>query len=146
MSERMDNSRSHAPVLGDELVERGNGGGIAQHHGYLPALVAKCGLTLRAGLGLHGLLAGLAELCRRGFQRCHVFGVRLLRLGELAGHLVATDLGDGFDERGHSVSAAGFGVHFSLRVGPIPTMCLSSHVTSDASTPSGNIFLNGGRA
>lgn len=139
--------RSHAAVLGDELIERGNGNGVAKDNGNLPTLVTQGGLPLRAGLGLgcHDLPLGLS--------RAPLLHVRNAALGDFnAGPAVLTNpvhedvesaVAGGFD---FELRAGGQVLHFVSPCGPIPPMDESLHVTSDTSTPCANNFLNGATA
>lgn len=69
---RERHSRSHAPVLGGQLVERGNRLVVAQHDRDLAATGYGFGLAFGAGFWLgHGLVAGSeegAELRGRNFM------------------------------------------------------------------------------
>ena len=135
---RSSDRSGNAAVQGFQLGQRLDGVRIADYARDLPSARGVRGLALRAGLGLrHGL--------GRNQVRNRVDVSRLdghfMADGELRnqravaahfGHDEAASLIAGFQSFAelHNVAC----LHFVLRTGPIPTMCESLHVTSDAST------------
>ena len=133
-------SRRNAPMQALQPLKGFEGIGVSDDARDLSAAGRIGGLALRAGLGLHRLAHGreydTAVLCGNRFRAGKVIQPK--------GFAVRVDpnsfsLGSGEHESGERRGGVGRNlvsgaVHVVLRVGPIPTMCLSSHVTSDRST------------
>lgn len=141
MNQRMRNRSRNAAMLLGQLVERRDGGRIAQHDSDLPALRTQRRLTLRAGFGLGH------ELSLRVLRIVTTHGIRAT-----VGHVARRPAGERlavnpnierairfFGDRDRSTNRESFGEflaeHGRLRSGPIPPMSESYAVTSDVSTP-----------
>ena len=138
---------SHTAVLGDKPFKRSHRVGIADYARDCPAACSIGGLTLGRSLGLDFQLSGQQFAGFHDFiaaeqapvMRGHVEADAAQNLGAVE---PADRCGRGWsssawaaDVVGAGGDGGGFGVvHVVPRVGPIPTMWQSSHVTSDTST------------
>lgn len=128
---RRDNGRSHAAVDGFQLGERTQGRRVTDDAGNGPSAGRIGGLALSAGFWL-GHWSG-----ERRAQGDHpaLFCLQLGYIGRAKRATETVAAGRAEEDAAEAAVLGGSdGMHFALRVGPIPTMRRSSTITSDVST------------
>ena len=128
---RRDNGRSHAAVGAFQLGKRTQGRMVTDDAGNGPSAGRIGGLALGARFWLGHLLS------KRRAQGDHpaLFGLQLCGVGGAKRTTEAIAAGRAEEDAAEAAVLSGCdGLHFVLRAGPIPTMCQSCRITSDAST------------
>ena len=145
MNQRSRDSRCNPTAQLGQLVERRNGRRLAQHDGDLTALGA-VGFLPAGGLGFHSVRTRSKQLATvLGVNRHSVVMVepermpRWIDIHGLSSRSVDQELSNRF-RRGAWNSEGWAVVHGLLQSGPIPLMCESYAVTSDVSTPFGEVI------
>lgn len=129
---RRDNGRSHAAVDGFQLGKRTQGRRVTYDAGDLPPAGRIGGLALCAGFWLgHGSCA--QRRAKVGHRNLLFAQLHRVRRAERASEAIAAGRAEE-DAAEAAVLSGCDGLHFVLRAGPIPTMCQSCRITSDAST------------
>lgn len=128
---RRDNGRSNAAVQGFQSCERGDGLWVTDDAGNGPSAGRVCSLALCAGFWLGHLLSK----CRAQGDHPALFGLQLCGIGGAKRATEAIAACRSEEDAAEAAVLSGCdGLHFVLRAGPIPTMCQSYGITSDAST------------
>lgn len=118
----------HTAMQGGQLVECGNGTFIRENKRDGAAFGRIGGLTLCGGLGLGH---GSNVQCGAKVDHRHLLFSQHGRIRRAKGAAETVGAGSPQEDAAKSAVLLNGDGHFVLRVGPIPTMWGSSHVTSD---------------